>query len=214
LTHLLLYIARDGLDGSLHVGHHTLGLLEPLQTCLTEIFVLGNGADRVDVALDIPGNELPVATHTALPVHKVVGVAKGTDALGDLLSLRSEALILLASRGHCLRALCQARRRLWGTPWTTLGRLAVGVVESLVHPLERLFRLRDGLCGSPLFDDHRRCDRFTQFRLHMEEVRRVRRSEVLFHIGQQSPGASSLVDWITRQLRPARACSISICHVS
>ena len=31
--------------------------------------------------LDIPGNELAVATHAALQVDKVVGVADGADAL-------------------------------------------------------------------------------------------------------------------------------------
>jgi hypothetical protein len=96
--------------------------------------------------------------------------------------------MLLASRVHCLRDLCQARRRLWGTTWTTLCRLAVGVVESCVHPLERLFGLRHGLGGSPLFDGHRRCDRFTQCMLPMAEVRRVRRPEVMCNIRQQSWG--------------------------
>jgi hypothetical protein len=54
-----------------------------------------------------------------------------------------------------------------------------------MHPLERLLSPRHGLGRSPLFDGQRRCDRFAQLMLHMEEVRRVMRSEVLFHIGQQ-----------------------------
>ena len=61
----------------------------------------------------------------------------------------AEALVLVASRFHVLRDLLQAWGRLWGTAWTTLCRLAVGVVEVLVHPLERLFRLRDGLVRQP-----------------------------------------------------------------
>ena len=84
LTHLLPHIPRDELDGRLHFGHHALGFLDPLQARLAEVFLLGNGADRVDVLLDIPGNELAVATHAALQVDKVVGVADGADALGDL----------------------------------------------------------------------------------------------------------------------------------
>src|SRR5262245_1260044 len=75
LTHLLAHISRDELDGDLHCGHHALGFPETLQTGLAELFVLGNGTDRVDVALDIPGNERPIATHAARQVDKVVGVA-------------------------------------------------------------------------------------------------------------------------------------------
>ena len=67
----------------------------------------------------------------------------------------AEALVLVARRFHFLRDLLQARGRLWGTAWTALCRLVVGVVEVLLHPLERLFRLRDGLGGRPLFGGHR-----------------------------------------------------------
>jgi hypothetical protein len=120
------------------------------------MFFVGKGTDRVDVTLDSPGDERAVASHATLEGHKVVGVAKGPDALGDLLALRRAPLMLVASRVHCLRDLCQARRHLWGTTWTTLGRRAVGVVESRLHSLERLFGLRNGLGGRPLFDGHRR----------------------------------------------------------
>src|SRR5262249_25954778 len=73
-----------------------------------------------------------------------------------------------------------------GAPWTTLGRLTMGIVAALVHLLEHLFRLRHGLGGSPLFDGQGRCDRCAQLMLHMEEVRRVMRPEVLYHIRQQA----------------------------
>jgi len=69
------------------------------------VFGLGNGADRVDVALDIAGNALPMATHAALHVNKVVGVADGANALGDLLALPGEARVLVASGCHILRYL-------------------------------------------------------------------------------------------------------------
>jgi hypothetical protein len=81
LPHLLVHIPRDKLDGGLPFGHHALGFRDPLQACLTEVCVLGDGADCADVALDIPGNELAMATHTALQVDKVVSVPDGTDAL-------------------------------------------------------------------------------------------------------------------------------------
>src|SRR5215468_3230968 len=95
LPHLLPDVTRDELDGGLHFGHHTLGFLNPLQACLAEAFLLSNDADRVDVLLDIPRNELAVATYTALQVDKVVGMAEATDTLGDQRALRSETLVLV-----------------------------------------------------------------------------------------------------------------------
>ncbi len=144
---------------------------------------MSNGANRVDVLLDLPRNELAVAPHATLQVHKMVGVADGAHALRDLLALLGETLVLVLRCYYILSSLLQAWSHLWRAPWTTLGRLTVGVVEALVHPLERLFSLRHGLGGSPLFDGQRRCDRVAQLMLHMEEVRRVMRPEVLFHIG-------------------------------
>jgi hypothetical protein len=87
LFDLLVYIPRDELNGSLHFGHDALRFLNALEARLAEPFLLRNGADRVDVVLDILGNELPVATHTALQGNEVVGVANGTDALGDRLAV-------------------------------------------------------------------------------------------------------------------------------
>ena len=55
-----------------------------------------------------------------------------------------------------------------------------------MHPLERLFRLRQSLGGSPLFGGHGGRDGFAQFMLHMEEVRRVMRPEVVGHIREQA----------------------------
>ena len=97
LTHLLAHIPRDELDGGLHFGHHTLRFLDSIQACLAQTFLLGNGAEHVDVPLDITGNEFPVPTHPALQVDKVVGMANGADALGDLLALLGEAVMLVAS---------------------------------------------------------------------------------------------------------------------
>src|SRR5712692_9745966 len=111
-THLLPHITRDELDGRWHFGHYTLGFLETIPARLAEVFLLGNRADRVDVLLDIPCNELAVATHAALQVHKVVGVADGANALRDLLALCAEALVLVARRFHLLRNLREAWHRL------------------------------------------------------------------------------------------------------
>ena len=85
-------------------------------------------------SLDITGNELAVATHAALQVDKVVGVADGADALGDLLALPGEALVLLASGFHLLLHLLQARGRLWGTTRATLCRLVVWRCRGALAP--------------------------------------------------------------------------------
>ncbi len=70
------------------------------------------GGSRVDMLLDIPGKELPVATYASLQVAPVGGVTDGPHALGDRLALRGEALGLLASSFPVLRALLQGRDRL------------------------------------------------------------------------------------------------------
>src|SRR5262249_51851732 len=171
LFDLLVDIPRDELNGGLHFGHDALRFLHALEARLAEPFLLRHGANRVDVVLDILGNELLVATHTTLHVNEVIGVAHGTDALGDGLTLSAEALGLLASSFYILRPLLQARCRLWGTPW----RRAVAMGEIRVPLLERLFGLHNGLGRRALFDSQRRCDRFTQLMLPMEEVWRVMR---------------------------------------
>jgi len=78
LTPLLPHIPRAKLDGRLHFGHHALGCLDTIQARLTEMFLLGNSANRVDVRPDIIGNQLTIATHAPLQIDKVVGMADGT----------------------------------------------------------------------------------------------------------------------------------------
>ena len=95
LLDLLTHLPRDELDGGLHCGHHALGFRDPLQARLAEAFLVSNGAKRADVLLDISCNEFAVATHAALHVHKMVGVANGADALRDLLALSGETLVLV-----------------------------------------------------------------------------------------------------------------------
>ena len=60
LLHLLPHIPRDKLDGRLHFGHHALGFLETIQARLAEMFLLRNGADRVDVRWISPAMSLPL----------------------------------------------------------------------------------------------------------------------------------------------------------
>jgi hypothetical protein len=110
---LLPHLPRDKLDGGLYFGHHPLGFLNPVQTALAEPFVLRNGANPIDLRLDINGNEFAVATHATLYIDKVVGLADGTDALGNLLSLGTDGLELLARDLRVLGELLLACDGLW-----------------------------------------------------------------------------------------------------
>ena len=94
--------------------------------------------------------------------------------------------MLVACGFHVLRHLLQARCRLWRAARPVFVRLVVRVVKVLAHPVARLFHLRQSRCGSPLFGGHGSRDGLTQFMLHMEEVWRVMRPEVVGHIGEQA----------------------------
>src|SRR5262249_57124480 len=57
LLDLLSDITRDERDSRLHFRHHPLGFLDTFQAALTEPCLLGNGANLLDMLLDIRGNE-------------------------------------------------------------------------------------------------------------------------------------------------------------
>lgn len=103
--YLLTPIPRDALQGGRHGGPHALGWRAPLQAGLAAMGVRGNGAERGDVALAIPGPALAMATPTALHIDAGGGVADGAHAPGALLALPGEALGLVASRVPVLRHL-------------------------------------------------------------------------------------------------------------
>ena len=64
----------------------------------------------------------------------------------------------------------------------------------LGRPVERLFCLRNGLVGRPLFGSQRGRDRFAQVMLDMKEVRRVMGAKVMFHIREWLLLDSRVVD--------------------
>ncbi len=109
----------------------------------------------------------------------MVGVTHGAYALGDLLALPAEALVLVARCLHLLLDLLQAHSALWGTARVVLYKLVVDHVEVLVHTRARLFRLGDGLVGRPLCGGQRAGDGLAPLLLPMEDVRRVRRAKVM-----------------------------------
>ena len=116
--------------------------------------MLGNGANLLDVRLDISGNELAVSTHPALEIDKMVGMADATDALGDLLALLSEALVLTTGRFERLLGLLQAHGRLWGAARTALFGLVTRALQVRLQLFELLLGFGDGLVGGPLFGGH------------------------------------------------------------
>src|SRR5712691_1500868 len=155
LTHLLAHISRYELERRSHCGHHALRFLDAIQARLAASFLLGHGADRIDLVLDSTGNALAVATDAALQVDAVVGVADGTKALAHLLSLPGKALVLLASRLPFLLGLLQTWCCLWGPAGATPRRLRTVILGVLLHTGELLFSRRHGLVGSALFSAHR-----------------------------------------------------------
>ena len=196
LPHLLPNITRHERHGRLHFGNHALGFLDTMQTPLAEAFLMGDRPNRVDLRVEITGHALVVATSPPIQIDTVVRVADGAQALGDRLALSGETLGLLASGFHVLRNLRQARCHLWGVARAALCRRVAGMGEGLVHPRAGLFRLRGGLGGGPLCDGQRGRDRLAPCMLHMEEVRRVMRPKVVFHIREKSRG------FITGRLAP------------
>jgi len=119
LFHLLSHMIRYELNSRLHFRHHALCLLDTLHAPLAEVFLLGNGANGVDVLLDITGYERAAATHASFQVDKVVRATDGAKALGDRLALATEALVLVTRCFHDLLDLRQTRCPLWGTPRST-----------------------------------------------------------------------------------------------
>jgi hypothetical protein len=138
--------------------------------------------------LDIPRNARAIPTDTALSIHKVLGLAESAEALGDLRSLPSEAVVCLTRCCSVLLALCQMRCCLWTATWTRLVRLAGGGREWFLNMVQRCCRSHNDLCGSAYFGRHGSCDRLAQGLLHMEEVRRVLRPQMGRNGGQESWG--------------------------
>jgi hypothetical protein len=50
---LLSHITGDKLNGCLYFGHHPFSFVDPTETALAEVFVLGDGAHRLNVSADI-----------------------------------------------------------------------------------------------------------------------------------------------------------------
>jgi hypothetical protein len=118
--------------------------------------VLGNRTHLLNVRLDISGNELAVSTYPALEIDKMVVVADATDALGNLLALLSEALMLTTGRFELLLGLLKAHGRLWRAARTALFGLAARGLQRRLHLLKLLLSFGGRLVGSSFFDGHRR----------------------------------------------------------
>src|SRR5215470_1546709 len=141
LPDLLPHIPRHKLDRGLHFRHHALSFVDPIQAALREPFVLRNTAHAANLFADICRNEPTVASHAAFQIDNVIDLADHTDALGDLLSLRADALELLTRRLRCLYELLQACGCSWRTTWTALMKNVAHPLQVLLHVLNPLLRL-------------------------------------------------------------------------
>jgi hypothetical protein len=81
----------------MHFGNHAFCFTDSLQARVAEGFLLGNGAEGVDLLLNVAGHQLPIAMDTPLQVNEVVRMADGPNALCDLLALLRQALADLVS---------------------------------------------------------------------------------------------------------------------
>ena len=53
LMDLLTDVTGDKRDSRLHFGHDPLGFIDAIETSLAELFVLGDGTNRLDLRADI-----------------------------------------------------------------------------------------------------------------------------------------------------------------
>jgi len=150
LTDLLSHIPRNQLDRGLHFRNDPLGFVDPVHACLTEAFVLRNGANGVHLRLDICRNELAVSPHAALHIDKVVGLTDAPNALGDLRSLGADALELLARRLRFPFELLQAGSGLWGATRPPFCRRVARTLQLPLSSLKPLLRLGGRLARRPL----------------------------------------------------------------
>jgi len=171
LSDLLTDITRDELDGALHFWHHSLGFFDTLQAALAESVLLGNGANLLDVSLNIRGDELAVAAYHALQIDKVVVVANAPDARLDLFTLLRKTLVLTTGRFERLLGLLYTHGFFWGVPWTALFGLITRALRVALQPFELLCGVGDGLVCCSFFGGHGARDRFDQLMLHMKQVR-------------------------------------------
>jgi hypothetical protein len=131
---LLAHVARNTLDGGLHLGHDALGFIDALQATLAEAFFLGHSANGVHLLADIGGNELGVAPHATIEIDHRIDLTDAADTLGDLCALGADAIAFPA-----------------GDLRIGAGRLSSLVFLRLV---EWLLCLSGGLDGSALLGGH------------------------------------------------------------
>src|SRR5262249_13559217 len=102
LRDLAPHITGDKLDGGSHFGHDPLGFLDTRHTALAESFVLGHGANLLDVPLDIRGDEVAVAAHPTLQIDKMVVVTDAPDTRLDLCTLLGQVLMCTADSARAV----------------------------------------------------------------------------------------------------------------
>ncbi len=170
LFDLLPPIARDKLNGRLHFGYHSFGFIDAIETPLTEMFLLSNGANCLDLSADIGGDELAVSPHATFEVDKVIGLADGLKTLFDLLSLLAQPLVFLAGRCERLLGLLKTHRFFRGTTRPALLGWLVCALKTSLDLIELLLGLFERLISCSLFGCQARTHRLAEFLLDMEQV--------------------------------------------
>src|SRR5262249_61878771 len=117
----------------------------------------------------------------------MVIVAKATDTRLDLFALRSEPRMLATGRFERVLGLLQAHGCLWGPTRPALFGLVIRAYRVGLQPFELLCGFANGLVCRPFFGGYGTGDGFDQLVLHMKQVRRVMRLQIMFHISQE-PG--------------------------
>jgi hypothetical protein len=154
LLDLLPDITGDTRDGGVHGRHDALGCLDALHATLAAPFVLGTSTPRLAVPVEISGNAVTGATHPALAIDTMGGMADAAEARSDRLALLREALVRTTGRFACLRGVLQAHGGVWGPARPALGRLVTWAVLGSVPPFEPFHGCRDGRVCRPRCRGH------------------------------------------------------------
>jgi hypothetical protein len=212
-SELLPSRTRAALDGRLPFRDYPLGFFAACPAALAAACVLGQGAHLLEGSLHIRSKALAVSAHPALQSDTRGGGADATEARLDLGAWLREARVLPTGRCERVLGLLQAHGCFGGAAWTALCGLIRRALQGGLQPCELLPGFDDGLVRSPLLGGHGTGERFDPLCCPGNpsgEWCASRECSTEAH----SPGAASLVAWIPRPLRGARAGAIHACQLA
>jgi hypothetical protein len=158
-------LTGDKCNGRLHCGPHPLNLVDAIEAALAAVFVLGDGANRLDVRADIGGDALAVSTYPAFQVDKMIGVADGFDALFDLLPLLGQSHGLTAGRCKGLLRVFKAHGRFWRMAWAAPCKLISWTLKACLSLIKFLLGFGERLGRGSLFGGQRCANGFATWKV-------------------------------------------------